>query len=382
MTDPDTRPLSGVKVLDFTQNLPGPYATYLLASWGAEVVKVEPPKGDPGRFMRPFFDMVNRGKKSVVLDLRQEASQPSLHALIRWADVIVEGFRPGVMTRLGADYEAARALREDIVYCSISGFGQDGPLRDHPGHDLNLQALSGVCHLERDSSDTPRGSMLPIADLSSSLLAVSGISAALLQRERSGRGTYLDVAMLDGALSFAGVWSGVDLTRDAEKQAGRVPLGRRALRPLLRHLDRARLYAMPHYGVFETRDGHVSIGIVDENHFWSSLCEELGLGRLKSVPLPIRIATGPVLRPLVARALKRRTTAEWMARFLERGVPASEALRPEEAARHPHVVARGLVDARGWIGSPLPGAGPVDADAPKRGAHTEEVLEALGVSLP
>lgn len=375
-----TLPLEGVKVLDFTQNLPGPYATFLLACWGAEVVKVEPPKGDPARFMRPFFDMVNRGKKSVVLDLRDEASRPSLEALLGWADVVVEGFRPGVVKRLGCDYEAARAIRGDVVYCSISGFGQAGPLRDHPGHDLNLQALAGVCHLERDGDDVPRGSMLPVADLSSALLAVSGICAALRQRDNTGAGSYLDVAMLDGALSWANTWSGVDLAANAEKQLDESPFARVLLRPLIKHLERAKLYAMPHYGVFATKDGFLSLGIVDEGHFWKALCEDLGMKRFGALPLPVRIAAGPVLRPVVARAIARRTTDAWMKRFEASGVPAAPVLRPDQAVEVPQVRERGLVDHRGWIGSPLPGAALPERDAPKRGEHTASILASLGVA--
>lgn len=375
-----TLPLAGIKVLDFSQNLPGPYATFLLASWGADVVKVEPPKGDPGRFMRPFFDMVNRGKRSVVIDLRDEASRPTLEALVRWADVLVEGFRPGVMTRLGCDWETARALNPSLVYCSISAFGQDGPLRDHPGHDLNLQATSGVCHLERGADGEPGYSMLPIADLSSALLATSGIAAALAARGDDGEGAYLDVAMADGVLSWANVWGlGVDLAGNADRQLGDSPAVKALTRPLLEFLDRAKLYAMPHYGVFRCHDGaHLSLGIVDEAHFWKALCEVLDLGPMARLPLPARIAAGPVLRPLVARRLKRRPRDHWLARFEEAGVPATAVLGPEEAARQPQVEARGMVDARGWIRSPLPGAVFPERDAPDKGQHTEEILAEIG----
>ena len=295
-------PLAGLKVLDFSQNLPGPYATFLLAGWGAEVIKVEPPKGDPGRFMEPFFSMVNRGKRSVVLDLRAPESRPAVEALIRWADVLVEGFRPGVMQRLGCGFERARELNPRIVYCSISAYGQGGPLRDHPGHDLNLQALSGVCHLERDAEGEPRGTMLPIADLSSSLLAVSGICAALADRREA---RYLDVAMADGVLSWSSVWGrGVDLASNARRGLGSGPIEERSevtvgrprrafagggvpapsgatnvivevlTRPLVAFLERAKLYAMPHYGVFRARCGRwLTLGIVDEGHFWKALVE-------------------------------------------------------------------------------------------------------------
>ncbi len=376
----DGTPLRGLKVLDFSQNLPGPYATFLLACWGADVVKVEPPKGDPGRFMEPFFSMVNRGKRSVVLDLRAPESRPALEALVRWADVLVEGFRPGVMDRLGCGFERARELNPRIVYCSISAFGQEGPLRDHPGHDLNLQALSGVCHLERDAGGAPRGTMLPIADLSSSLLAVSAICAALAGgRERA---SYLDVAMADGVLSWSNVWGrGVDLAGNARRGLAGGAIVDAITRPLVAYLERAKLYAMPHYGVFRARCGRwLSLGIVDESHFWRALCEELDLAPFAKLPMPARIAAGPALRPVIARRLKRRDRDEWLARFEKAGVPASPVLTPEDAAADPQVRARGLVDDRGWMRAPLPGAVHPRGDAPAKGEHTEAVLAELGVA--
>lgn len=374
MTD-EALPLAGLKVLDFSQNLPGPYATFLLSCWGADVVKVEPPKGDPGRFMEPFFSMVNRGKRSVVLDLRDAENRPHVEALVRWADVLVEGFRPGVMERLELGYPRAKALNPDLVYCSISAFGQDGPYRTHPGHDLNLQSLAGVSHLERDGKGEPGYSMLPIADLSSSLLAVSGICAA----RAKGGGAYLDVAMADGVLSWVNVWGlGVDLAGGAKKQLGSGLLVDAITRPLLEFLARAKLYAMPHYGVFRCADDRwISVGIVDEGHFWKALCEELDLGPMKKLPLAARIAAGPALKPVVARRLRGRACDEWLRRFEEIGVPASAVLSPEEAAGHPQVRARGLADARGWMKSPLPGAVHPDTPAPKRGEHTDAILAAL-----
>lgn len=376
-------PLSGLRVLDFSQNLPGPYATFLLACWGADVIKIEPPKGDPARFMEPFFSMVNRGKRSVVLDLRDERNRNAVEALVRWADVLVEGFRPGVMDRLGCGFARAKELNPRIVYCSISAYGQRGPMRDHPGHDLNLQAASGVCHLERDAAGEPRGTLLPIADLSSSLLAVSAICAALASGRDRPR--YLDVAMADGVLSWSSLWGvGVDLAHDADRELSKGgPVARALTRPLVRHLERAKLYALPHYGVFRARDGKwLAIGIVDEGHFWRAICEELGLAPLSGLPMPVRIAAGPALRPVIAQRLRRRDRDEWLARFEKAGVPASPVLTPEEAARDPQVRARGLVGERGWIGSPLPGAIAPRRAAPKKGEHTEAVLRELGVETP
>ncbi len=375
--------LEGIRVLDFSQNLPGPYATFLLAGWGADVVKVEPRKGDPARHIEPFFTMVNRGKRSVVLDLRDEASRPALEALVRWADVLIDGFRPGVMARLGCDFERARALNPRVVYCSISAFGQDGPLREHPGHDLNLQALAGVCHLERDAAGVPRGSVIPMADLSTSLVAVSGIVAALLAREKDGQGRYLDVAMADAVLSWANVWGlGIDVAGRTDRELSRGgPVAKRLARPFVAHLERLKLYAMPQYGVYRCKGGgHLSLGIVDEAHFWKALCEVLGLGAVAKIPVPGLVAAGPVVRPLIARRLRRDTAERWCEKLRAAGVPAWPVRSPAEAAREPQVAARGLADARGWMRSPLPGAGPAGARAPERGEHTDAILAELGVT--
>lgn len=375
--------LEGVRVLDFSQNLPGPYATFLLAGWGADVVKVEPPKGDPARHIEPFFAMVNRGKRSVVLDLRDEASRPALEALVRWADVLIDGFRPGVMARLGCDFERASALNPRLVYCSISAFGQEGPLREHPGHDLNLQALAGVCHLERDAAGVPRGSVIPMADLSTSLVAVSGIAAALLAREKDGRGRYLDVAMADAVLSWANVWGlGIDVAGRTDRELSRGgPVAKRLARPFVAHLERLKLYAMPQYGVYRCKGGgHLSIGIVDEAHFWKALCDVLELGPVAKIPVPGLVAAGPVVRPLIARRLRRDTAERWCEKMRAAGVPAWPVRTPAEAAREPQVAARGLADARGWMRSPLPGAGPAGTSAPERGEHTDAILAQLGVT--
>ncbi len=375
----DGLPLSGLRVLDFTQNLPGPYASFMLASLGAEVIKIEPPRGDPGRNIGPFFDLVNRGKKSIVLDLRDGANADVLEALVKSADVLLEGFRPGVMSRLGCDSEAAMALNKKLIYCSISAFGQEGPRRSEPGHDLNLQALTGVCYLERDESETPRGSMLPVADLSTSLVAVASICAAVSK----GEGTVLDVAMADAALSWAHIWGcGIDLgapvRKIGEKGTGARVAAGVAKRTILAGLDRLKLYAMPHYSVYRCRDGrHIALGIVDEKHFWKAFCGVLGLGSLASMPLHMRTATGPILRKVISLKLRTRTLDDWMARMIEAGVPATPCLTPAEAASEPQFLARGMVGAHGQIRSPLPGAAHLDGPSPGLGEHTEAVLAAL-----
>jgi len=372
-------PLQGLKVLDFTQNLPGPYATLMLASLGAEVVKVEPPKGDPGRWAKPLFAQLNRGKRSVVLDLRDEASRPAVEALLGWADVLVEGFRPGVMDRLGVGWEAAQAVNERLIYCSISAFGQQGPRRDEPGHDLNLQALAGVCHLERDARDRPRGTALPVADLSAAMAATTSICAALAARGPDRPGRYLDVAMSDAVLSWSVLWStGVDLAAPVRSSPVPEPL----TRSLVDRLDRERLFALPHYGLFRCRDGRwLALGIVDERHFWEALCGAVGLRAFARVSLPARILGGSALRGMLRAVFRTRDRATWLERLQDAGVPATPVLAPREAIDDAQVRARGLVRG-GDVRVPLPGARIPAEDAPKLGEHTGAVLGALGISLP
>jgi len=375
-------PLAGVQVLDFTVNLPGPYASFLLASLGAAVVKVEPPRGDPARFMEPMFTFLNRGKRSVVLDLRDPASRPALRALVERADVLFEGFRPGVMGRLGCDWETTRQWNPRLIYCSISAFGQTGPRVHQPAHDLNLQALAGVCHLERDARGDPRGTVLPVADLSTSLVAVTSVCAALAARGTEGPGRYLDVAMSDAVLSWAQVWGeGIDLAAQAREALGAGPAGRVVERTLLERMDREKLYTMPQYGVYRTRDRRwLAIGIVDEKHFWEGLCEATGLGRLAGLSLSARTAGGPFFRRLFGAVLRRRPLQEWLERFDRAGVPATPVLRPDEARQEAQFRARGLVDDEGRVRAPLPDARHLDPPAPGLGEHTEEVLAELGLS--
>lgn len=372
MKDP-ARPLAGIRVLDFTQNLPGPYATLVLASLGAEVVKIEPPKGDPARHLGPLFEMLNRGKKSVMLDLRPDGpGRRALEGLVRGADVLVEGFRPGVMARLGCDAQTARAWNPGLVYCSISAYGQTGPRAPEPGHDLNAQALSGVCGLQLDDTGRPQGVGLPIADFSAAMTAVASICAALA----AGGGATLDVAMTDAVVGWSQLWGqGIDLGAPVRARLrdggalGRL-VGPAVRRALLDALDRRKLYAVPHYGIFPARDARfLALGIVDEDHFWRSLCDVLGLGRLGRLPLPARTALGPLLRRVIARRLLARDREDWLRRFRSAGVPVTEVLTPGEARDEPQFVHRGVFDRDGWARPPLPQSVHVMGPAPALGAH-------------
>ncbi|MCB9676126.1 MAG: CoA transferase [Alphaproteobacteria bacterium] len=364
--------MKGVRVLDLTLNLPGPYATWVLACMGADVVKLEPPKGDPARHMGDLFGRLNRGKRSVVLDLRDPASKPHLEKLLAWADVVVEGFRPGVTERLGCGPAEAHALNPRLVYCRISAFGQGGPRRLEPGHDLNLQALTGLCHMERGRDGEPRANVLPVADLSTSLAAVSAIGGALLgDRDR----TVLDVSMADALLSWTWTWDAVDpgLQLDAATRKAPPPV-KRLLGPMRRRLERDRLYAMPQYGLYRAKDGWIALGVVDEQHFWEKLADVLGMKRVRKLAMPVRTVLGPLLRPRIAQRLRGRTVADWMRRMTEAGVPVTPVNTVAEAVREPQF-ARVVQD--GVVLPPIPGARVPEGPAPALGQHTDEVLGAL-----
>ena len=416
-------PLSGIRVLDFTQNLPGPYATHVLASLGAEVIKVEPPEGDTARGMGRLFDIVNAGKKSIVLDLQEEASRSALHRLVKTADVLVEGFRPGVMDRFGCGADHALRLQPRLVYCSMSSYGQEGPYRDYPGHDLNFQALAGVCHLSRDNDDRPVSPAIPMADLSSALTATSAILAALLARVETGAGRVIDVALVDTVASWSYVWGEGLVPSDARPSrsiaALRRQLGRREqglpsfLRPLASQvsdalgsdsvqrladtlgervkrsdvwakLARLRLHALPHYALYRTFDDRwLSIGIVGEHKFWVALCDAFELPRVRNLPLIARVAAAPTLRRMIARAIKKRTLAEWLNVLDRRRFPVAPVLTVPEALADPQLAGRQSHVLSGDRGDPLLACAPPALvarplrPAPELGADTDEVLASL-----
>jgi crotonobetainyl-CoA:carnitine CoA-transferase CaiB-like acyl-CoA transferase len=279
--------LEGIRVVDLSLFLPGPYLTLMLADHGAEVIKVEPPgEGDPTRHLGPrdggetvYFRNLNRGKRSVVVDLKNPAEREALLKLCDSADVFVESFRPGVVDRLGVGYEQLRARNPRIVYCSISAFGQEGPYRDRPAHDLAVEALSGVLSVTLGNDLKPTIPGLPLADLLASLHGLAGVLMALLRRERTGRGDYLDITMHDSML--AGLPNILGPTLAENRQ------------PVARH-ERS-LGGSAFYRLYETADGrHLALG-GQEMKFVKNLLGALGRPELA----PLCETPGPHQRPVM-----------------------------------------------------------------------------------
>ena len=307
--------LDGIRVLDASIWRPGPYATQLLGDPGAEVCKIEPPGGDPMRAFPELFASLNGDKRSVVLDLKDGTDRATARALAAAADVLMEGFRPGVADRLGIGYEDVRSTNPGIVYCSISGYGQSGPLRDVPGHDLNYQAYAGS--LTPDGGE-PRESALPIGDLAGGAFAALAVCAALAGRARTGEGERVDVSMTDVLATWTGAASN-RLTGAEDRLAG-----------------------LPTYGTFATADGrHLTLGVITEQHFWEAVCDGLGLDDLRAVGLFDRLDRAEEVRARVADAIAAKPLDELL-HALD-GAPAAPALTRAEMLEHPQLVHRGLV---------------------------------------
>jgi crotonobetainyl-CoA:carnitine CoA-transferase CaiB-like acyl-CoA transferase len=367
----------------------GPYATHLLRLLGAEVVKVEAPgRGDAMRYygndraydgMAPAFIAVNAGKKSISLDLKNPASLEAAKRLIARSDVVVENFRPGVMSRLGLGHAAVHAFKPDIVYCSVSGYGQSGPLRDWPAIDNIVQATSGMMSLGGEPGDPPMRVGFPVVDTLTGQTAAFAILAALFRRQRNGRGEYIDVAMMDASLAFmtSAVVPYLVTGRPLERTGNTGYSGQ------------------PTAALFECGDGKlVSLGVVQQNQFEA-------LARLLERPdwlTEPRYATGDLRRANAAAlqadltaVLRGRGAAEWEARMSASGIPCGMVRDVAEAASLPHLRDRGMKIPLKVPALPQPAAidivnagflfqegGPtVSEPPPAHGQHTEDVLKWL-----
>lgn len=342
--------LSGITVLDLSQFLPGPMLTVMMADHGARVIKVEPPGGEPVRSQAPFengqsvwFANLNRGKESVVLDLKSEAGKARLRELAAEADVFVEGFRPGVMARLGFDYASVRAINPGIVYCSISAFGQTGELAHHPAHDMVVQALAGFISVNDGPDGTPVVPGAPSADMAAATTALSGVLMALLGRERTGEGDYLDIAMFDALLPWCAHIAGSAIA------GGEPP----------RSSQQRSLGGAGFYQVYETRDGrHVVLGGREIKFARTFLTE---LGREDLLPLAEREAgQQDELIAFLRETFATRTRDEWTRWFEGKDVAFAPVLDFREALAAPHIAERRLLveaDGRHHIAPPIRFAG-------------------------
>jgi alpha-methylacyl-CoA racemase len=352
-------PLGGVRVVDFSMFVPGPFASAILADLGAEVVKVEMPRGDPGRAYVPVqFETENRNKRSIALDLKNPASRAVVEKLVRDAQVVLEGFRPGVAKRLHIDFESLSRVNPRLVYCSISGYGQTGPWRERPGHDVNYVAAAGALAFPGQWLQPPARSSLPLADMGGGAFAAIAVLSALRESEHSGRGCYLDISLFESAFFWAAMRHSLDPQVDP------------------------RAHIFPVNDVFETADGQrLTLGILEE-HFWKSfvqLAPELDDPRFSSDLK--RRENGDALSGKIADVIRSRSAAEWLRLCEENDVPVDLCVTPGEAARHPQLAERQALE-RGYAKFPVwaNGArgGSIRAGTPRLGEHSREILVELG----
>ena len=327
------KPLDGVRVLDLTRLLPGAYATLLLADLGADVIKIEDPRGGdtmrqlPAHSRRDYFALLNRNKKSVTLDLRLPDASSVLDALLARADVTVDSFRPSTARRLGVDAAKLQAKHPRLICASISGFGHTGPYANRAAHDINYQALAGLLSTDRGGAPTLPGPL--VGDIGSAMTAAMRILAALIERQRSGRGSVVDVSIHDSAIA----WAMFPTTGDL---AGAC------------------------YNIYETADGeYLALGAL-EPKFWLAFCERLGRPDLS----PRQHDRGEALAE-VRGLMRTRTLKEWLALFDDADVCLTPVYKPEEVATDAHVASRA--------------APPTNGIAPSLGADTDAELERAGV---
>ena len=368
-------PLRGVRVLDLTRLVPGPVCTQHLADLGADVVKVE--DTGAGDYAPPALRaLVNRNKRGLQLDLKQHDGAAAFLLLAREADVVVEGFRPGAMERLGLGYAAVAAINPRIVYCSITGYGQSGPYRDRPGHDLNYCGHAGVADQIGVGADTLALSNLPIADLmGGALTAAMGILAALFDAARTGRGRHLDIAMADGALAHAVMPLATLAAHGGTRRAGGDTL----------------TGGLACYALYRTTDDRfLAVGAL-ERKFWDALCDVIARADLKPLHRTGDATTEARVRDELAVIFGARPLAHWEARFAHADACVSPVHTLEEALADPHFRARGMV-----VDSVHPTLGPLTQlacpvrmsrygfelhrHAPRPGEHTVELLREAGCS--
>lgn len=378
------QPLSGIRILDLSRLLPGAYASQMMADFGADVIKVEEPgTGDYGRFMPPhgpggmslYFVAINRNKRSITINLKTEQGREIFQRMVRQADVVLESFRPGVMERLGLGYEQLKELHPGIIYCAISGYGQDGPYRLRAGHDLNYAGYAGLLHYNRSSYGEPAMPPTQLGDLAGgSYMAIIGILTAIVGRTQTGVGRKIDVSMTEGVMSL------LPLVTTTYLNTGKAP------RPGHSSLDGG----LPCYNIYETKDGkHVTLAAL-EPKFWHTFCTHVGHLEL----LPFHMPVGPGEREqamdMLRAIFKTRTRDEWVAELGETDACIGPVYSVDEALNDPHTQTRGISVSSGAgteTFQTLPSFPRISENEyeqryapPTIGEHTAELLHEAGYS--
>jgi len=378
--------LDGIRILELARVLPGEFCTMMLADMGADVLKIETPatgRGDGGDARGAAFAFANRNKRSLALNLKSPEGQRVFQRLAAAADVVVEGFRPGVMKRLGGDYETIRALNPRIVYCSLSGFGQDGPYRDFPAHDMNFLSLAGVLGLVGEPDRKPAIPLNLIADYGgASLHGALGIVLALFARERTGRGQHVDIAYLDTTISLLAATPNMRFffsDGEAPRRGGGFLGG-----------------SYPYYAIYETRDGKLLTIGCTEPWLWENFCKAIGrpelarFGRTPDQFVRAANAEEEAARREVEAIIRTRSRDEWFDLLTKADVCVGKVYDVEEVVLDPQVAHRRMIveidhPAHGRVTqfgvaiklSDTPGT--IRRVAPAPGEHTDEVLQTLGL---
>lgn len=361
-------PLSGIRVLSLAEQYPGPYATMLLADLGADVILVERPgTGDPSRRFAGLFTAFNRNKRSVVLDLKAAADREHFLRLVDSADVVLEGYRPGVMARLKIGSDVLLARKPSLVFVSISSFGQNGPRASLAGHDLSIQAAAGMIDVPPGQEAGLALPVLPLADIASAMFAALGVVTALFARSRSGQGAAIDVSMLDSLISW--------MTPFLVPPMNGLPT--RTLPP-----------QDPGYGLFATADGRqITLSIAGEDHMWAALCRMLDLEQYAALGELERSSRAAEIGPPLRAAIARFPYDDLYRRLDSEGIAFGPVLRlhevlddPQAAARHMTVEIDGVSGGPKFVRQPLVingQGGTITLPVPALGQHTDEVLGRL-----
>ena len=375
-----TTPLKGCKVLDLTQWLPGPYCSMFLADYGAEVIKVEQPgSGDRLRFQPPLikdtsgmFLILNRNKKSITLNLRAKEGQEIFHRLVKESDVVLEGFRPGVAKRYKADYNTLLEINQRLIYCSISGYGQDGPYAQLSGHDINYLGYAGVLGMIGRQGDSPALSGVQIADIGGgTLMATIGILLALLARQQTNKGQFVDISLQDGAVAWLPTLAGAFFADNLIPERGNTWLTGK--------------YA--YYDAYKTSDNrYIALGAI-EPHFWANLCRFLGKDEF--IPLQSVDEKQNEMRNVLQEEFKKKSRNEWVKIFKEIDACGGPVYDLSEALDDPHVLYRkmvfeiehprlGNIKQLGFPVKLSETPAEVTNAPPELGEHTETILLRLG----